>query len=127
MLLAMKPVRLGANSIYTRTENENGAGSASEAAYKRMVHSFRLGKSAARNAAKFARRGKEEAQFAQALFPEVPTPQHNYAYVAVGAIYAIFVEFGTHKMAARPFFYPAVAAAKPGFLTAMERVEFELK
>jgi HK97 gp10 family phage protein len=36
-------------------------------------------------------------------------------FVTVGAEYGVFVEFGTYKMAAQPFFLPAVQAAGAEF------------
>jgi HK97 gp10 family phage protein len=45
----------------------------------------------------------------QELFPEVETPPDEFtAYVAVGATYGEFVEYGTIHMAPEPFFTPAV-------------------
>lgn len=35
--------------------------------------------------------------------------------VAVGAVYGVFVEFGTHKMGARPYLTPASEAVRPAF------------
>lgn len=36
-------------------------------------------------------------------FLDAPPRRENYAYVSIGAAYGIYVEMGTHKMAARPF------------------------
>lgn len=36
--------------------------------------------------------------------------------------YAPFLEFGTRRMAARPFMGPALEAVKPGYVAAMERI-----
>lgn len=44
------------------------------------------------------------------------------AVVSVGADYGIYVEMGTHKMAARPFMVPAAEAVKPGFEAAMKKI-----
>lgn len=37
------------------------------------------------------------------------------AIVSVGALYGLFVEFGTRRMAAQPFFMPAVELVRPQF------------
>lgn len=42
--------------------------------------------------------------------------------VSVGAAYAVFVEFGTSRMAARPYLVPAVEAVAPGFIDALAKV-----
>jgi HK97 gp10 family phage protein len=44
------------------------------------------------------------------------------AEVAVGAEYAVYHEFGTYKMAARPFFFPAVERVRPSFEAAMRQL-----
>lgn len=84
------------NSIYSRTEDQSGYTKASAAA---------------------GRRNKDATPL-----PEVSPPAHNEAWVAVGAEYAIYVEFGTHKMAAKPYFYPAVEEIRPKFLAALQRL-----
>lgn len=38
------------------------------------------------------------------------------------AEYAIFVEFGTRRMGARPFLIPALEAVRPSYLAAMRRL-----
>ena len=42
--------------------------------------------------------------------------------VAVGAEYGIYVEYGTRRSAAQPYFQPAIDAVKPGFLDAMRMI-----
>lgn len=42
--------------------------------------------------------------------------------VTVNAAYGAFVEFGTRKMAAQPYFVPAVAAVAPVYQAAMRRL-----
>lgn len=42
--------------------------------------------------------------------------------IAPGVEYAIYVEFGTYKMAARPFLFPALEAVKPLFFKRMAEV-----
>lgn len=44
------------------------------------------------------------------------------AVVSTGVHYAPYVEFGTSRMAAQPFFGPAVDAAEPGFNAAMAAI-----
>ncbi len=42
--------------------------------------------------------------------------------VRVGAEYGAFVEFGTRRMAARPYLIPAVEQVRPRLLTALSRL-----
>lgn len=42
--------------------------------------------------------------------------------VDVQAEYGIYVEFGTSRMAARPYFVPAVELVRPSFIQAMAQV-----
>jgi len=48
------------------------------------------------------------------------TPTHWR--VTVGASYGAYVEFGTRKMAAQPYFLPAIAAVAPVYQAAMRRL-----
>lgn len=41
------------------------------------------------------------------------------ALVSVGALYGVFVEFGTRHMPARPFFLPAIELVRPQFEAAI--------
>lgn len=59
----------------------------------------------------------------QTLFPELEAAAHNEAFVAVGAAYGIFLEYGTSKMAAQPYLTPAVEAERQPFLDAIKAVE----
>jgi HK97 gp10 family phage protein len=62
------------------------------------------------------------------LLPQVPKPPTDeIAYVAVGANYGIYVEYGTSRMAAQPYLTPAADAVRPGFLAAFERLEDYIK
>lgn len=62
------------------------------------------------------------------LLPQVPGPSDKTtAYVAVGASYGAFVNYGTRHMAARPFWEPAVDAVRPSFEAALETVESQLR
>ena len=42
--------------------------------------------------------------------------------VVVGKFYGSFVEFGTHKMAAKPFLTPATETTRPNFLAEMGKI-----
>ena len=44
------------------------------------------------------------------------------AVVGVGAPYAHFLEFGTRKMAPRPYFLPSVERVRPSFMARMRRL-----
>lgn len=44
------------------------------------------------------------------------------AEVGTAVSYAPFVEWGTHKMAARPYLTPAAEKVKPAFVEAMKRL-----
>ena len=58
------------------------------------------------------------------LMDEVePPPDDQTAYVAVGAEYGIYVEYGTSKMAAQPYLTPAYEFVRPSILEAMARLE----
>lgn len=58
------------------------------------------------------------------LLAEIPRAEDDHtAYVAVGASYGIYVEFGTVHMAAQPFMTPAADAVQPSFVAAMEKLE----
>ena len=61
------------------------------------------------------------------LLPEVGPAEETTAYVAVGANYGIYVEMGTRHMAAEPYFYPAVEAARQPFIDAMSKLEDKLR
>ncbi len=61
------------------------------------------------------------------LLPSVQAPENEQtAYVAVGAEYGIYLEFGTRYMPAKPYFYPAVEHARAGFESALSRIEAKL-
>lgn len=59
----------------------------------------------------------------QTLFPELEAAAHNEAWIAVGALYGIFLEYGTSKMAAQPYLTPAVEAERQPFLDAVRQLE----
>lgn len=44
------------------------------------------------------------------------------AVIAPTAGYGVFVELGTRRMAPQPFLFPALDAAEPGFLKAVEQL-----
>jgi len=92
-------------SIYTTTEGGSDFAGASAAAKKRG-----------------AKRNKAGSSSAATLFPPVPAPMHNQAVIAVGATYGIFLEFGTSRMAARPFLTPALEAYRYKYLRALKQL-----
>jgi HK97 gp10 family phage protein len=49
-------------------------------------------------------------------------PDEFVAVVGTHVEYAPYVEFGTYKMAARPYLMPAVEKVRPGFTAAMKRI-----
>jgi HK97 gp10 family phage protein len=62
------------------------------------------------------------------LLPEIDKAEDDTtAYVAVGAEYGVYVNYGTSKMTARPFVEPAVEAVRPGFESAMAKLEEKLR
>ena len=61
-------------------------------------------------------------------FPEEPPPEDDHtAYVAVAAEYGAFVEMGTRKMGAQPYFFPAVEALRPEFTRALSKLERRMR
>lgn len=86
------------NSIYTRTETDSGYAKSATAA------------------------GRHGGGAGQTLFAEVAQPAPRTAYVAVGAEYGMYVEFGTSRMPAKPYMLPAVEAVRPQFTEAMRRL-----
>lgn len=73
------------------------------------------------------RRERQRAQEAMLLAEVPPPPDPTSAYVAVGASYGAYVEFGTTRQAAKPYFYPAVTAVKPGFDAAIAAIQAKLE
>ena len=62
------------------------------------------------------------------LLPEVDQPSDDRtAYVAVGAEYGIYLEFGTSHMSAQPYLIPAAETVQPAFIAAMTELEEALK
>ena len=59
---------------------------------------------------------------------EVTKPEDDLtAYVAVGANYGVYVNYGTRHMPAQPFWEPAIEEAKPGFQAALDAIETKIK
>jgi HK97 gp10 family phage protein len=56
------------------------------------------------------------------LFPELPAAEHNAAYIAVGATYGIYLEYGTSRHAAHPYLTPAVEQIRQPFLDALDKI-----
>lgn len=69
---------------------------------------------------------RQRQQEAMMLAELPPPPEPTSAYVAVGASYGVFSEFGTTRQAAKPYFFPAVEAARPGFDAAMNAIQAKL-
>ena len=58
------------------------------------------------------------------LLPEIDKPADDLtAFVAVGANYGAYVEYGTSKMAAQPYFHPAFDAVEPVFEAALAKLQ----
>lgn len=62
----------------------------------------------------------------QAL-PEVGGADQTTAYVAVGANYAIFQNYGTRFQPGKPFFEPGIEQTRPGFDAACSALEDRLR
>lgn len=59
--------------------------------------------------------------------PEVEAPPDNKtAYVAVGALYGIYQNYGTRYLPPRPFFEPGIEATQPDFEAALSAIESQL-
>lgn len=69
---------------------------------------------------------RQRAQEAMLLPEMAPPPDKLTAYVAVGASYGIFLEFGTSRHPAKPYFYSAVDAVLPGLEAALAAVADKL-
>ncbi|MGH2478202.1 MAG: HK97-gp10 family putative phage morphogenesis protein [Ktedonobacteraceae bacterium] len=61
------------------------------------------------------------------LLPEVETPDDSTAYIAVGANYGVFPEFGTVHQAAQPYMAPSVEQVRPSFDAAISAIEAKIK
>ena len=57
---------------------------------------------------------------------ELQPSQYKGYYYTVSE-YGMFLEYGTSKMAPRPFMTPAAAKAKPGFMRKLKNLEKHLK
>lgn len=123
----MAPVATGflRNSIYTVTDEKSTYGrgvsvaKAPKAGKKGYVSRGQLKSFVKRRA---NQRQQEAMLLAEVAGPDGPTT----AYVAVGAQYGVYVEFGTTHMPARPYFYPAVESARYGFDEALSAIESQL-
>jgi HK97 gp10 family phage protein len=97
------------NSIYTVT--------ASESTYVKRSASAKRKK----------KKKKGSASSGAEMLPAVAAPSDkNTAFVAVGANYGAFVELGTARTPAQPYFYPAIDNAKPAFERALNAVKIDL-
>ena len=111
------------NSIYSVTSTKS--------TYGRAVQKAKLGKNKAgvstkAHLKKYVKHLERQRQQESMLLPEVGGADESTAYVAVGAEYGIYLELGTTRMPAKPYFYPAVEAARPGFEAALAAVESKL-
>jgi len=62
------------------------------------------------------------------LLPEIEAPESDQeAWVAVGANYGIYLEFGTRFMAAQPYMVPGAEQVRGGFEQAMQALEDSLR
>lgn len=60
--------------------------------------------------------------------PEVGKPPDKYtAYTAIAAYYAIYQNYGTRYLPARPFFEPALYAVMPTFNAACAAIEDKMR
>jgi len=60
--------------------------------------------------------------------PAVDKPENDQtAYVAVGAAYGAYVEFGVRHAPAQPYFYPALEEGKKSFDQAVAAIEKKVK
>lgn len=72
--------------------------------------------------------GAEPTKKDSYLLEQVEQPEDaQTAYIGVGANYGIYVEMGTRFTPARPYFIPAVEAARLGFEEAIAGIEAKLK
>ena len=85
------------------------------------------GVSTRRHIQSFIKRRAKQLKQEALLFNELPPPPgKTSAYVAVGATYGLYVNYGTRRMPARPFWEPAIEAARPGFDAALSAIESQL-
>jgi HK97 gp10 family phage protein len=105
------------NSIYTITSNRGLFTSTKD------EQGNRIAKTGARST---RRRVKKSLQ--DQLFPEIAPPASDQeAYVVVGARYGLYVEMGTRRMPARPYFYPSLEEVRASFDEALSKIEDKLK
>jgi hypothetical protein len=110
-------------SIYVKTFNESTYGQGS-------IKAKRITRKARRKAAASLSglTSSFSTPYGYYLLPEVEAPDNEQtAYVAVGAEYGIYLEFGTRYMPARPYFYASVEHVRPSFEAALSRIEDKLK
>lgn len=62
------------------------------------------------------------------LLPEVEAPENDLtAYIAVGANYGIYQNYGTRYLPPRPFFEPGIEQTRAGFDAALSAIEAKLR
>jgi HK97 gp10 family phage protein len=57
---------------------------------------------------------------------QVPPVDDVTAYVAVGALYGVYVELGTTRMPSHPYLAPATESVRPNFEAAMGMIESKM-
>lgn len=112
------------NSIYAVTSEKSTYGGAVQVAKLTPNKSGFISRRKLQNFVK--KRARQRGQEAMMLPQVAGVSDELTAYVAVGASYGIYVEMGTTRMPARPYFYPAVEAVRPGFEAALSAVESKL-
>jgi HK97 gp10 family phage protein len=60
-------------------------------------------------------------------YPELPAPDENTVIVAVGATYGVYLEYGTSRMPAQPFFLPSILAVKDRMGTRLQGITIRLE
>ena len=75
----------------------------------------------------YVKKASKQRQQEAVLFNEVPPPPDDMsAYVVCGAYYSVYVEMGTRKMAAQPFFYPSVESMRSVFAYELSTLEAKI-
>lgn len=61
------------------------------------------------------------------LLPQAGDANDTTAYVAAGANYSVYLEYGTRHQPAQPFFTSAIEETRGSFIDAMSKIEDKLK
>lgn len=106
------------NSIYTVTYNSKGT--------KTIIDKATGQKRTISKPIRSTRRRVKKSQ-QDMVFPELSVSLDDQtAYVAVGAVYGLYVELGARGRPARPYFLPAIDAVRPSFDAALSKIEEKL-